>query len=155
MNHEKIAKSDLSTADKMLVETASEATKLSYSPYSKFKVGSALLLSNNEIIKGANIENASYPLSMCAERTALYTAKMNHQLESVVKIAVTAKGEKEIENFVSPCGACRQVLFEQEQNQNNKIEVFLTSENIDYVVKIDSWGDFLPLSFDKNFLIKE
>ena len=101
MNHKKIAKSELSNADKILLEAASEATKLSYSPYSNFKVGSALLLSNNEIIKGANIENASYPLSMCAERTALYNAKMNHQSESVVKIAVTAKGEKELENFIN------------------------------------------------------
>lgn len=155
MNYRKIKKLDLNEQDKRLISSASEATELSYSPYSKFKVGSALLLSNNEIIKGANIENASYPLSMCAERTALYNSKLNHPSESIIKIAVTAIGELEINNFVSPCGACRQVLLEQENNQDEKIEVLLTSETIDYVIKLDSWGEFLPLSFDKNFLIKD
>ncbi len=156
MNLQKIQKSDLTTEDKELVNAAKDATNLAYSPYSNLKVGSALLLSNKQIVKGANIENASYPLTMCAERTALYNAKINHQEAQVLKIAITAQSiENEIKNYISPCGACRQVLLEQEQNQHEKIEVFLTSEDIDYVIKLNSWSDFLPLSFDKNILIKE
>lgn len=156
MNYKKIKKSELNLIDKQLVDAASEATLLSYSPYSKLNVGSALLLSNNEIVKGANIENASYPLSMCAERTALYNAKLNYNSESIIKIAITAKNQDEnINSYISPCGACRQVLLEQESNQKNKFEVFLTSEDIDFVIQLNSWGEFLPLNFDKNILIKD
>ena len=156
MNYKKVAKSELPENDKLLINSASNARKLSYSPYSKLKVGSALLLSNGEIVQGANIENASYPLSMCAERTAMYNAKINHAKEEVLKIAITASNQEDnINTYISPCGACRQVLLEQENNQENNIQVFLTSENIDYVLVLETWREFLPLSFDKDILLTE
>ena len=93
--------------DKDLVEIASQASKNAYVPYSRFPVGAALLLSDGTIISGCNVENASYGLTNCAERTAIFTAIAQGR-KDFVKMAVFAKTEE----FVSPCGACRQVLFE-------------------------------------------
>jgi len=95
--------------EKELVELALKARELSYSPYSHFAVGAALLCNDGTVFYGANIENASYPLSMCAERNALYNAYMNGKSkEDFCAIAIIA----ETEDPTSPCGACRQVLSE-------------------------------------------
>lgn len=95
--------------EKELVELALKARELSYSPYSHFAVGAALLCTDGTVFYGANIENASYPLSMCAERNALYNAYMNGKSkEDFSAIAIIA----ETEDPTSPCGACRQVLSE-------------------------------------------
>ena len=92
-----------------LINKAIEARNLSYSPYSNFKVGAALLTKNNEIYLGANIENSSYGLSMCAERNATFNAYCHGiKKEDIVAIAIVADTEKPC----SPCGACRQVLSE-------------------------------------------
>jgi cytidine deaminase len=96
-------------SEKMLLQAALEASKLAYIPYSKFAVGAAILLKNNEIIKGCNIENASYGLTNCAERTALFSVyAKGYNKEDIAKIAVVGASDKPI----SPCGACRQVLLE-------------------------------------------
>ena len=90
-------------------KVAIEARNLSYSPYSKFKVGAALLCKDGKVFKGANIENSSYPLCMCAERNALYSAMMNgYKKEDFVALAIAA----ETDEPCSPCGACRQVISE-------------------------------------------
>ena len=92
-----------------LINAAIEARELSYSPYSNFKVGSALLCKDGTIFKGSNVENASYPLCMCGERNALYNAMMHgYKKEDFVALAVVA----DTEDVCSPCGACRQVIFE-------------------------------------------
>jgi len=92
-----------------LAKVAIEARNLSYSPYSKFKVGAALLCKDGKVFKGANVENSSYPLCMCAERNALYSAMMNgYQKEDFVALAIAA----ETDEPCSPCGACRQVISE-------------------------------------------
>ncbi len=92
-----------------LAKVAIEARNLSYSPYSKFKVGAALLCKDGKVFKGANIENSSYPLCMCAERNALYSAMMNgYKKEDFVALAIAA----ETDEPCSPCGACRQVISE-------------------------------------------
>ena len=92
-----------------LANTAIEARNLSYSPYSKFKVGAALLCKDGKVFKGANIENSSYPLCMCAERNALYNAMMNgYKKEDFVALAIAADTDEP----GSPCGACRQVISE-------------------------------------------
>ena len=92
-----------------LVKEAEEARKLSYSPYSKFKVGAALLTKDGKVFYGANIENSSYPLCMCAERNALYHAMLNgYKKDDFVALALTA----DTDTPCSPCGACRQVLSE-------------------------------------------
>ena len=92
-----------------LIEKAKEARKLSYSPYSKFAVGAALLCKDGRVFVGANIENSSYPLCMCAERNALYNAMMNgYKKSDFVALAITADTDEPC----SPCGACRQVISE-------------------------------------------
>ena len=92
-----------------LVKAATEARNLSYSPYSKFKVGAALLCKDGNVFKGANIENSSYPLCMCAERNALYNAMMNgYKKEDFAALAISADTDEPC----SPCGACRQVISE-------------------------------------------
>ena len=94
---------------KNIVETAIQARELSYSPYSKFKVGAALLCKDGKVFKGANIENSSYPLCMCAERNALYHALMNgYTKNDFVALAIVA----DTPEVCTPCGACRQVISE-------------------------------------------
>lgn len=87
---------------------AIEAANKSYSPYSKFKVGAALLTRGGEVIVGTNIENRSYGLTNCAERTAIFTALTMGYTEFEA-ISIYSPDSK---NFLPPCGACRQVLSE-------------------------------------------
>ena len=92
-----------------LIEKAKEARKLSYSPYSHFAVGAALLCKDGTVYLGANIENSAYPMCMCAERNALYNAKMHGvKKEDMVALALSADTDEPC----SPCGACRQVISE-------------------------------------------
>ena len=92
-----------------LIEIAKEARKLSYSPYSHFAVGAAVLCKDGSVFVGANVENSSYPLCMCAERNAIYNAMMNGKnTDDFVSFALVA----DTEDPCSPCGACRQVLSE-------------------------------------------
>ena len=92
-----------------LIAKAKEARELSYSPYSNFKVGAALLTKDGQIFLGSNVENSSYPLTMCAERNALYNAYMHgYKKDDFVALALCADTEEPC----SPCGACRQVMSE-------------------------------------------
>lgn len=94
---------------KELIVKAQEARKLSYSPYSHFAVGAALLCKDGTVFVGANVENSSYPLCMCAERNALYNAYMHgKKKDDFVAMALSADTDEPC----SPCGACRQVLSE-------------------------------------------
>jgi cytidine deaminase len=92
-----------------LIIEAGVARERAYTPYSNFKVGAALVTKDGKIFHGANIENASYSLCMCAERNALYHAMMNgYTKDDFVGLAVIGDTEKPI----APCGACRQVISE-------------------------------------------
>jgi cytidine deaminase len=90
-----------------LVKEAIEARNFAYAPYSKFKVGAAILTTNQKIYSGCNVENASYGLTNCAERTAIFKAVSEGE-SKVEAIAIVA----DTDGPVSPCGACRQVLAE-------------------------------------------
>ncbi|KYG36113.1 cytidine deaminase [Priestia endophytica] len=90
-----------------LMEEAKKARELAYAPYSKFKVGAALLTENGDVYKGCNIENAAYSLCNCAERTALFKAHSDGN-KQYTALAVVADTDRP----VSPCGACRQVISE-------------------------------------------
>jgi cytidine deaminase len=90
-----------------LVEAARQARANAYSPYSKVKIGAAVLTSDGSIYSGTNIENASYGLACCAERTAIFKAVSDGK-RNLVAIAIVGKSE----DFTSPCGACRQVMVE-------------------------------------------
>ena len=94
---------------KELIAKAVEARNLSYSPYSKFKVGAAVLTKDGQVFLGANVENSSYPLCMCGERNALYNAMMHgYKKDDFVALALCADTDEPC----SPCGACRQVISE-------------------------------------------
>lgn len=93
--------------DDPLLQAASQARLKAYAPYSKFQVGAALLTENGTIVTGANVENASYPLGCCAERTAVFAAvAQGHR--RFTRIVIVGPGPQ----LISPCGACRQVLAE-------------------------------------------
>lgn len=95
--------------NKELIALAEDARKLSYSPYSHFAVGAALLCKDGKVFQGANIENSAYPLCMCAERNALYNAYMHgYKKDDFVALALTA----DTDEACAPCGACRQVISE-------------------------------------------
>ena len=93
----------------LLIQKSIEAMELSYSPYSNFKVGAAILLKDGNIILGANIENASYGLTMCAERNTVFkTILSGYKVEDMVAMSLCADADE----VPYPCGACRQVLSE-------------------------------------------
>lgn len=92
-----------------LFEMAFAAQEYSYSPYSKFKIGAAVLLKDGTILQGANIENASYGLAMCGERNAVFRAYCSgYKKEDIVAVCITSNCTPP----ATPCGACRQVLAE-------------------------------------------
>ena len=92
-----------------LIESALDAQKLSYSPYSKFKVGAAVLLKDGTILQGANIENAAYGLTMCGERNAVFRAYCTgYKKDDIVALSISSTCTPP----ASPCGSCRQVLAE-------------------------------------------
>ena len=122
-----------------LYQAALKAYQNAYTPYSKFNVGAAVLLKDGKIIAGSNVENASYGLSNCAERTTLfYTYSQEYRQEDISKFLVLANTKKP----VSPCGACRQVMAEL---LNEDVEIILTNLNQDIMkVRIT---DLLPYHF--------
>ena len=94
---------------KMLKAESMKSRELSYSPYSNFAVGAVLITKDGRLFRGANLENASYPLSICAGRTAMFAAKLaGVKPEEVEVLALVADSP----SIVSPCGACRQVMSE-------------------------------------------
>lgn len=94
-----------------LIEMAVKMTKMSYSPYSNFKVGAALLAKNGQIYTGCNIENAGYTPSNCAERTAFFKA-VSEGVKEFDAIAVVGGRNGELKQMAAPCGVCRQVMME-------------------------------------------
>ena len=97
--------------DHELIELANKALENSYSPYSKFKVGAALLCKDGTVFSGCNVENASFGATNCAERTAIFSAVANGHRD-FSKIAIVGTSDGNINQFTPPCGMCRQVLSE-------------------------------------------
>ena len=124
-----------------LVDAARGAFERAMADYSHFKVGAALETADGEVITGCNIENASYGLTMCAERVAMFTAlSTGHRtFRRVVVVADTASP-------TPPCGACRQILWEF----GGDIEVILA--NLEVVTATHKMSDLLPHAFDRRCL---
>ncbi|MBQ8428827.1 MAG: cytidine deaminase [Clostridia bacterium] len=131
--------------DKELMSLAVEARKASYSPYSSFRVGAALLGKSGKVYLGCNIENAAYTPTICAERTAVFKAVSEGEKEFVAIAIVGGRGET-IADFCAPCGVCRQVLAEF-----CDADFRLVLGNPDQI-KTYSFAEILPLSFGKNDL---
>lgn len=141
--------SELTEAQQSLVDAARAATQRSYSPYSHFRVGAAILLSDGAVVAGANQENAAYPSGTCAERTACYYAGANHPEARFEKIAIAARGTdgEEVAVPVPPCGACRQALLEYEKLAGRDVEVLLVGREEVYI--LPSVRSLLPLAFSE------
>ncbi len=144
--------SALTQDEQDLVAACWEAQELSYAPYSKFSVGCSLLMSNGKIIKGANQENASYPLCLCAERVALSYAAMHYPTEKIKALAVSTSAALETDQKPAPpCGACRQVLYEYSARQKEDFQIVLVGKNNKCWV-YESIHELLPHTFDAEFL---
>lgn len=146
---------ELSAGDRKLVDKAKEMTRTSLAEYSGFHVGAAILLANGEIIGGSNQENAAFPSSLCAERTAAYYASANYPGMAMKKLAVAAWTRKNapeglpVESYfqampISPCGACRQALLEYE-HLYGPIEVILYGREKCFI--FNSISSLLPFCF--------
>ena len=135
-----------------LMHNARIARDKAYAPYSKFHVGTALLLDNGEIISGSNQENASYPSGLCAERTAIYYAGASYPDAKVLRMTIVAGSTKNITSKpIPPCGACRQAIAEYDVKQESPIEIYFMGEE-GKVVKSNSLANLLPHLFDKSVL---
>lgn len=122
--------SELDLTSQSLLLKAKEISKTAYAPYSKFHVGAAVLLENGQIILGNNQENIAYPSGLCAERVALFSAGANFPQEKILLLAIVANGELVDKNaIISPCGSCRQVIFESERRQKEPIRILTLGMN--------------------------
>ena len=127
-------------SDDDLIELAIDYRRHSYSPYSHFPVGAAVLMESGRVFGGCNIENASYPLSNCAERTAIFKA-LSEGERGFKALAVVADTERPC----SPCGACRQVMAEFRIPR-------IIMANLKGDVEVVSWEDLLPYAFSGDAL---
>lgn len=124
-----------------LIEKAKDAREKAVAPFSGFKVGSALETVEGEVYTGCNIENASYGLTMCAERVAIFKA-VSEGRRTFTKIAVVA----DTETLTPPCGACRQIIWEF----CGDVEVLMA--NTDGKTETFRMSELLPKAFDAKFL---
>lgn len=124
-----------------LIAAALAAREKASAPYSKFKVGAAVLASTGEIFEGCNIESSSYGLTICAERVAIFKAVSEgaHAFEAIAVVADTDK-------LTTPCGACRQVIWENCGN------VFVHLANLHGLREVIEMKELLPMAFDDSFL---
>ncbi len=138
---------EMTAEDRMLVAKALEAQKGSYSPYSHFQVGAALLLADGTVVMGANQENAAYPSGLCAERTALFAAGANYPDVPLECLAIAGSDHGVLcESPASPCGACRQVMAEYQKKFGKPLKIILVgSKRIRKFYQVD---DLLPFIFD-------
>ena len=137
---------ELSEEDRQLVEMAVEATNNEYAKYSNFRVGAAVRLENGLLMKGANQENAAFPVTLCAERTAIFAAQANYPEQPITAIAIAAKNENGLlSEPITPCGSCRQVMLEIEDRYKRPLRILLYGQNGVYIV--DTVKDLMPLSF--------
>ena len=138
---------EMEPQDRELVAAANAARAGSYSPYSRFRVGAALRLSDGTIVKGANQENIAYPSGLCAERTVMFAAGANHPGVAFDTLAIVGgNGDEVCEMPAAPCGACRQVMAEYQRLYDRPLKVILIGTHSIY--KFGKVEDLLPLIFD-------
>ena len=139
-------KGDLDVLQQKVVEEAINSIETSYSPYSNFAVGAALLLDDESIITGSNQENMAYPSGTCAERAALFAYGSKGISNNILKLAVFAKfHDSDTFTTGAPCGACRQVMLEYELKQENPFEVIFFHDD-NYIISTSAKA-LLPFHF--------
>ena len=126
----------------MLIDAAREARKMSYSPYSRFAVGAALLCGSGKVYTGCNIENGAFSPTCCAERVAFFKAvsESERDFRAIAIVGGEVGGE---EKFCPPCGVCRQVMSEFVDSENFKIYLVRNGKIEDYTM-----SEILPLAFE-------
>ncbi|MGE4323119.1 MAG: cytidine deaminase [Sphingobium sp.] len=133
-----------------LVAAARAAMGHAHAPYSRFRVGAAVLLTDGTIVHGSNFENASYGLSLCAETVALAAANARGQLADVTAIAVAGRrmedGDAMQGAIITPCGRCRQVMAEAERVAGRPLAIFCAAPHGDALVAYDL-ATLLPHAF--------
>lgn len=138
---------DLTSEQRSLMLEAEKAMKNAYAPYSKFKVGAALLLDNGKYVYGSNQENKAYPSGLCAERVALFSVGAQLPDRKVTKIAIVGEGTLLGDNdILTPCGSCRQVMSEFVEKQDEKFEILMRNHDGSVLV-FDSIDKLLPFTF--------
>lgn len=151
MEFKKFNFKDLDELKQKLLQIASEAKDFAYNPYSKFFVGAAVLTEEGMVFTGCNIENASYGLVNCAERTAIFKAVSEGCTDFRTMAIVSSGGNHEHIEPAGPCGACRQVINEFADLCGNDTEILLANEDLEEVT-ITSIKELLPMSFGPNNL---
>lgn len=143
---------ELPEADRRLLEAAGTALQGAYAPYSRYRVGAAVLLTNGEIVIGSNQENASYPSGLCAERVAVFQAGARFPGVAISCIAIRVQPPGSAPGTpAAPCGNCRQSILEYEHRQHAPIRFLLQSGN-GIVYECPSTRALLPLGFDPDAL---
>ncbi len=143
---------ELNEQDSQLLAAAKEAAKGAYAPYSHFKVGAAVLLQNGVTVIGSNQENAAYPVTICGERNAIFSASAQYPDTPILAVAITIISKnKDISRPVPPCGSCRQVIYETEARHQQDVRIILQGDTGE-IYLINSVKDIFPLLFDSSYL---
>ena len=147
ISYREVLRPDLTPDEARLLAAAETAVANAYAPYSHFRVGAALLLTNGEILTGANHENAAFPVGVCAERVVLGMLDMRGP--AVTAIAVTYQTDRPLQHSpLAPCGLCRQSLLEVRVHQNAPIAVLMACPDPAVPVRIVAdAASLLPLYF--------
>lgn len=139
--------SQLNSDDAALLNQARSVTAQAYAPYSNFRVGAAARLSNGDLITGTNQENASYPVSICAERVLLGNAATQYPGVAIDTLAISyATDNQSSDHPISPCGMCRQALLEYENRTHQPIRLLLSGQSGKIYI-IHTTSSLLPLAF--------
>ena len=140
---------ELTEEERELMEAAIEATDRAYAPYSKFHVGAAAMVRDAKdyhVVTGSNQENMAYPSGLCAERTALFAASAAYPEGKVTALAIVGRNAKGELTGALPCGACRQVMAEQQMRQGCRMKVICYYH--DQVMVFDGIESLLPFGFE-------
>ena len=138
---------EMTPEDRELVGTAIEAMSGAYAPYSHFHVGAAVRLSNGQIVKGSNQENAAFPSGLCAERTAMFAASSRYPDKDMLSIAIAGGVLGMLGTSpATPCGACRQVMAQYQAKSGKPMSVIMVADGL--IWKFDRVDDILPLIFN-------
>ncbi len=138
---------ELNAEDRELAQAAIEGMRGSYAPYSHFNVGAAVRMTNGQIVRGANQENAAFPSGLCAERTAMFAASAKYPDKEMVSLALVGGIYGRItDEPATPCGACRQVMAQYQTRSGKPMSVIMVGAK--KVWKFEKIDDILPLIFD-------
>ena len=138
---------EMNPEDRELAAEAIKAMQGAYAPYSHFHVGAAVRMSNGQIVRGANQENAAFPSGLCAERTAMFAAGARYPDKDMLSIALAGGVMGRLGSQpATPCGACRQVMAQYQAKSGKPMSVIMISS--DRIWKFEKVDDILPLIFN-------